>query len=166
MDQTRTEDAVRWLRRSYRAGALVDALAAFGMAAPALSGPTLRFDQDCRRDRPEFAYALRAGAPLMAGWTVLLLWADRKPLERRGVLPITIARVIAGLMANDAHCRARGTAVERQRRASEGTAARVSRSLRLQLAEGAGSGARAWQAGMTRNTRCRPRGRRGAAARA
>jgi hypothetical protein len=39
----------------------------------------------------------------MAGWTVLLLWADRKPLERRGVLPIRIAPVIAGLMANDAH---------------------------------------------------------------
>ena len=26
----------------------------------------------------------------MLGWTVLLLWADRKPLERRGVLPITV----------------------------------------------------------------------------
>jgi hypothetical protein len=51
---------------------------------------------------PEFAYALRTGAPLMAGWTVLLLWADRKPMERRGILPITIAPVIAGLMANDA----------------------------------------------------------------
>jgi hypothetical protein len=99
----RTEDAVRWLRRSYRAGALVDAIAALGMVAPALYGPTLRFDRAFRRDRPEFAYALRTGAPLMAGWTVLLLWADRKPLERRGVLPITIAPVIAGLMANDAY---------------------------------------------------------------
>jgi hypothetical protein len=102
MDAMRTEDAVRWLRRSYRAGALVDAIAALGMVAPALYGPTLRFDRAFRRDRPEFAYALRTGAPLMAGWAVLLLWADRKPLERRGVLPITIAPVIAGLMANDA----------------------------------------------------------------
>jgi hypothetical protein len=103
MDATQTEDAVRWLRRSYRAGALVDGLAALGMVVPALFGPTLRFDRDFRRDRPEFAYGLRTGAPLMAGWTMLLLWADRKPLERRGVLPITIAPVIAGLMANDAH---------------------------------------------------------------
>ncbi len=39
----------------------------------------------------------------MAGWTVLLTWADRRPLERRGVLPITIVPVIAGLVANDAH---------------------------------------------------------------
>jgi hypothetical protein len=103
MDANPTEDAVRWLRRSYRAGALVDAVAALGMVAPGLYGPTLRFVPDFRRDRPEFAYALRTGAPLMAGWTMLLLWADRKPLERRGVLPITIAPVIAGLMANDAH---------------------------------------------------------------
>lgn len=98
-----TSEAVRWLRRSYRAGALVDALAAIGMAQPKLYGPTLRFDQRFRRTGPEFAYAMRTGAPLMAGWTVLLIWADRDPLERRGVLPITVVPVIAGLVANDAH---------------------------------------------------------------
>jgi hypothetical protein len=97
-----TAEAVRWLRRSYRAGALVDALAAIGMAHPKLFGPTLRFDPDFRRTGPEFTYAMRAGAPLMAGWTVLLIWADRRPLERRGVLPITVLPVILGLMANDA----------------------------------------------------------------
>lgn len=96
-------EAVRWLRRSYRAGALVDTVAAVGMAVPSLYGPTLRFDRHFRRDRPEFGYAMRTGAPLMAGWTVLLLWADRKPLERRGVLPMSIVPVLAGLMANDTH---------------------------------------------------------------
>lgn len=98
-----TADAIRWLRRSYRAGAVVDAIAAVGMAAPSLYGPTLRFKRGFRRGRPEFAYGTRTGAPLMAGWAVLLLWADRRPLERRGVLPITVVPVIAGLMANDAH---------------------------------------------------------------
>jgi hypothetical protein len=39
----------------------------------------------------------------MAGWTVLSFWADRKPLERRGVSPITIAPVVAGPMAKDEH---------------------------------------------------------------
>ena len=92
MDGELTEDAVRWLRRSYHAGALVDALEAVGMAVPALYGPTLRFDREFRRDRPEFSYALRTRAPLMAGWTVLLLWADRRPLERRGVLPFLWSR--------------------------------------------------------------------------
>jgi hypothetical protein len=98
-----TAQAVRWLRRSYRAGALLDALATVGMAHPKLYGPTLRFDPRFRRTGPEFAYAIRAGAPLMAGWTVLLMWADRQPLERCGVLPITVLPVIAGLIANDAH---------------------------------------------------------------
>ena len=97
------DDAIRWLRRSYRAGALVDAAAAVGMVAPRLYGPTLRFERPFRRERPEFAYALRVGAPLMAGWTALLLWADRRPLERRAVLPLTVVPVITGLMANDAH---------------------------------------------------------------
>lgn len=98
-----TSEAVRWLRLSYRAGALVDALAAIGIAVPSLYGPTLRFDRRFRRTGPEFTYAMRSGGPLMAGWSVLLLWADRRPLERRGVLPITIVPVIAGLLANDAH---------------------------------------------------------------
>lgn len=102
MQTTETEEAARWLRRSYWAGALVDAVAWLGMAVPALYGPTLRFDRDFDRERYEFAYAMLTGAPLMAGWTVLLLWADRKPLERRGILPITIVPVVAGLMANDA----------------------------------------------------------------
>jgi hypothetical protein len=39
----------------------------------------------------------------MAGWTALLLWADRQPLNRRAVLPLTVVPVIAGLIANDAH---------------------------------------------------------------
>jgi hypothetical protein len=56
-DREPTEDAVRWLRRSYRAGALVDALAAVGMAIPGLYGPTLRFEREFHRTRPEFAAA-------------------------------------------------------------------------------------------------------------
>ncbi len=40
------------------------------------------------------------GGALMLGWTALLLWADRRPLERRGLLVITVA-VIAGLAANE-----------------------------------------------------------------
>jgi hypothetical protein len=33
----------------------------------------------------------------MFGWTALLVWADRKPFERRGILLITIFPVIVGL---------------------------------------------------------------------
>jgi len=41
------------------------------------------------------------GAALMAGWTCLLIWADRKPVERRGVLLLTIVPVIAGLRLSE-----------------------------------------------------------------
>jgi hypothetical protein len=30
------------------------------------------------------------GASLMLSWTALLLWADRRPLERKGVLLLTV----------------------------------------------------------------------------
>jgi hypothetical protein len=38
------------------------------------------------------------GAPLMFGWTVLLIWADRKPLERMDILPITLVVVVGEIM--------------------------------------------------------------------
>ena len=44
---------------------------------------------------------MRSAAALMAAWTALLLWADRDPLARKDVLPLTGA-VVVGLMANDA----------------------------------------------------------------
>jgi hypothetical protein len=34
-------------------------------------------------------------AALMLGWTLLLVWAGRRPLERRGVLPLTVVVVLA-----------------------------------------------------------------------
>ena len=39
---------------------------------------------------------------------MLLLWADHRPLERRGALPITVLPVIAGLMGNDRDAVSRG----------------------------------------------------------
>jgi hypothetical protein len=38
------------------------------------------------------------GASLMAGWTILLIWADRRPIERKGVLLITVFPVLFGLV--------------------------------------------------------------------
>ena len=60
-----------------------------------------RFRPPFDRSGAELGYGLRAGAPLMAGWTVLLLWADRRPLERKDVIAITALPVVAGMMAND-----------------------------------------------------------------
>lgn len=86
--------AIRWLRVSYWAGAIADALAALAMLVPEVGDALYRTEGLEPGD--DYRYAMRLGASLMLGWTVLLLWADRKPLERRGVLPITVF-VIAGL---------------------------------------------------------------------
>jgi hypothetical protein len=94
-----TNNSVRWLRISYWAGAVLDAAAALSMLSPdlfatvnGLSG----FHPDI-----EYRYAMGMGASLMLGWTVLLLWADRKPLERKGVLLMTLVPVVLGLVVNE-----------------------------------------------------------------
>lgn len=48
-------------------------------------------------------YGVGQACALMWGWTFLLIWADRKPLERRGVILLTIFPVVSFLMINIAH---------------------------------------------------------------
>jgi hypothetical protein len=91
--------AIRWLRVSYWTGAVIDAVAAVEMLVPRL----FAFANDLPGFAPggDYRFAMRMGAALMLGWTVLLLWADRRPLARRGVLAITVVPVIAGLAVNE-----------------------------------------------------------------
>jgi hypothetical protein len=49
----------------------------------------------------EYFYAAGTAAALMTGWTCLLIRADRRPVERRGVLPITIVPVILGFVMTE-----------------------------------------------------------------
>lgn len=82
---------VIWLRVAFWAGAVAGAYVAFTMLFPQPGGhPDFSSDWG-------FRYAMAFGAALMVGWTVLLIWADRKPLERRGILVITVFPVIVGL---------------------------------------------------------------------
>lgn len=91
---------VRWLRTSYWVGAVADAIAGVLMLFPeagrAVYGIT-GFEPGS-----DYRYAMGLGASLMLGWTVLLLWADRRPVERRGILLITVF-VIFGLALTGAH---------------------------------------------------------------
>jgi hypothetical protein len=89
---------VRWLRISYWVGAIVDAVAAAQMLYPPLFAFGMRLTPFVPGD--DYRYAMGMGASLMLGWTALLLWADRKPVERRGVLLLTSA-VVAALAANE-----------------------------------------------------------------
>jgi len=93
-------NAIRWLRISYWVGAIVDLIAGVQMAWP----PLFAFGMGLANFKPgpDYRYAMGMGASLMFGWTALLLWADRRPVERMGVLPLTIVPVIGGLALNEA----------------------------------------------------------------
>ncbi len=85
------------LRMSYRVGIMADALAALMMLGQAIFGhqsPLTRYTPQL-----PYRYAMGMGGSLMVGWTLLLIWADRDPEARRGVLPITVV-VLIGMLAN------------------------------------------------------------------
>src|SRR5271157_3252934 len=92
------ERKILFLRISYWAGAILDVIAFFIMMFPflfALNGGLTNFNPGI-----EYRYAMGMGAPLMLGWTILLLWADRKPMERKGILLITLL-VVLGEVATE-----------------------------------------------------------------
>jgi hypothetical protein len=92
--------AVRWLRIAFWVGAIVDLIAAIQMLCPEL----FAFGMHLNNFAPgaDYRYAMGMGAALMLGWTALLIWADRKPVERYGVLPLTVFPVVVGLALNEA----------------------------------------------------------------
>ena len=77
---------VTWLRTSYWAGAVTDGAIGILILMPSRMGET------------EFRYPMGLAAALMFGWTALLVWADRKPTERKAILLITVFPVITGLL--------------------------------------------------------------------
>jgi hypothetical protein len=82
----RVKEPIFWLRASYWIGAAADGYATFRMVFPKIA------------QGPEYRYALGLGASLMLGWTILLIWADRRPVERKGVLLLTACPVLLGLV--------------------------------------------------------------------
>lgn len=87
---------IKLLRISYWAGAVFDALVIIPMLSPGVASAV--FGIPDFNPGNDYAYAMRIAASLMAGWTCLLIWADRKPLERKGVLLLTIFPVLSGLI--------------------------------------------------------------------
>ena len=81
---------IRWLRISYWTGAIVDAYAAFRWMFPEMF-PGSSADTG-------YNLGMKWGVALMLGWTLLLIWADRKPFERKDILVLTVCPVIVGLM--------------------------------------------------------------------
>lgn len=92
------------IRFAYWLGAIMDGLFAIDMTVIALFGTstpllTEAFTQISfiAEGGLAYQYAIGIGAALMWGWTVLLIWADQKPVKRRGILIITLFPVIVGI---------------------------------------------------------------------
>ncbi|MGE5775166.1 MAG: hypothetical protein ACM33V_03045 [Chloroflexota bacterium] len=89
------KDTILFLRIAYWWGVTADAVTAILMLFPNLFLRAMSFNLAPGRD---FAFGLSYCVPLMIGWTILLIWADRKPLERKGILLLTLP-IIAGYIA-------------------------------------------------------------------
>ena len=86
---------VTWLRASYWAGAVADVVIGVLTLMPGRMGEA------------DFRYPMGLAAVMMFCWAGLLVWADRRPVERKGVLLLTVA-VILGLMATGFYAVASG----------------------------------------------------------
>jgi hypothetical protein len=86
----------RLLRAAFIAGAITDAAALLPMLFPPLAELLWGF----RDTTGSYRFAMGYGASLMLGWTVLLVWAYRRPLERQFVAALTVF-VIYGLVLTE-----------------------------------------------------------------
>jgi len=90
------KNKIFWLKCSFLIGAITDAFALIPMLCPAAAKIMWGFDSFSQ----SYYFAMGYGSSLMFGWTILLIWAIRKPLERRIVALFTII-VIIGLVATE-----------------------------------------------------------------
>jgi hypothetical protein len=84
------------LRVAFLTGAVTDALALVPMLFPPMARLLWGFEDLSGAYR----FAMGYGASLMAAWTVLLVWAYQRPLERSFVAALTVL-VIYGLVATE-----------------------------------------------------------------
>jgi len=97
---------VKLLRACYWIGAVIDGFMVVPMLHPSVAGSM--FGIENFNPGADYQYAMMIGASLMLGWTGLLIWADRKPIERKGVLLLTMFPVVVGLIMSGAHAVAMG----------------------------------------------------------
>lgn len=90
------ERQAKLLRRAFLLGAITDAAALVPMLVPRAAGLFWGFDDASGAYR----FAMGYGASLMLGWTALLLWAYRRPIDRRFVAALTVL-VIYGLVLTE-----------------------------------------------------------------
>jgi hypothetical protein len=90
---------LRFVQACYLVGVVADLAATIPLLSPRAAEVIFGLARSEIRSAT-FLYCSRVAASLMAGWTLLLLWGFLRPIERRGVLLLTIAPVLAGLIAS------------------------------------------------------------------
>jgi hypothetical protein len=91
-----TDRRAHRLRSAFLLGAVTDALAVVPLLVPPMASFLWGFEDRSGPSR----FATGYGATLMLGWTGLLLWAYRRPLERAFVAVLTVF-VIYGLVVTE-----------------------------------------------------------------
>jgi len=89
-----TSSKIKWLRISYWVGAVADIILGIVMFFPGLTQTLWGLTMPIQGTGLFFSKYFGAVAIM---WGCLLLWADRRPLERRGVALLTWF-VVAGIM--------------------------------------------------------------------
>jgi hypothetical protein len=90
-----SEGTMVLIKTPYWLGIAADALWAVALFYPPLFGSltgTPDFDPDM-----QVRLIMGIGGTVMAGWTLLLLWAVRRPIERRFVILLTAYPVVLGM---------------------------------------------------------------------
>ncbi len=99
------KNPIKWLRICYWIGAILDAKAALIFMFPNLI-PQLYLaiagKSALNVSSPDILFR-SLSANMIFAWTCLLLWADRKPLERKGVLLLTFFPTVSGIIALRIH---------------------------------------------------------------
>ncbi len=93
----------RLLRTAFIVGVVTDALALIPMLVPPATKVMWGVDNG-----GAFRFAAMSAASLMLGWTALLLWGLKRPVERRGTIALTVL-VVYGLALSEAVAVASGT---------------------------------------------------------
>ena len=86
---------IHLLKVSFWAGAIIDGIVAYLMLKTAVLGGTSSLTGYA--PGIEYRFAIGVAASLMLGWTALLIWGGRKPMERKDILVLTVFPVISGI---------------------------------------------------------------------
>jgi hypothetical protein len=82
--------AIFWLKLAFIIGAVIDGLMVIPMAIPGAAAIMWGYEDF----NGMYYAAMGMGASLMLAWTILLVWAFRKPLERQYIALFTMIIVV------------------------------------------------------------------------